>query len=521
MFDTRKATRVVRFFERTLRHPKERNSPFLLLKWERENLRRVFGNVDALGLRIIRRVYLEVAKKNGKTELAAGVGLYMLIADDEPGAEVYAAATTREQAGNVFKVAGAMVNASPILRSKLRVIWSTKTIVKRDDPMSFFKALSADGGAQDGINPHCVIVDELHRWKTARQFELLDVLTKGTVARSQPLVFAITTAGSTEDESPLAWRDHEYTKSIEAGDFVDHSFYGKIYAAEDSDNFQDPAVWAKANPSLETLGGFLKLKALQAECDKAVNQPSRQAAFKRYHLGIWSSEETEWMTRSTWAQNAGERRSLVERPCYLGLDLSSVIDLTSLVVLFPDLTDGTYDVLPFFWMAKERIRERELADRVPYGTWAKEGALEETPGDVIDLRTIKKKIAWCAEVFNVQELAFDPAHANQLAIEIGEELSMKCVPIPQRFTHLSEPSKTLMSLALQKKLRHENHPILRWNMNCVRMKGDQYDNIRPIKPMRNKSSKRIDGAVALINALARAVFFDGGSVYNQRGILTI
>jgi phage terminase large subunit-like protein len=312
-FDPNRAERVCRFFEEILKHPREQYAPFLLLPWQRQFLRRICGLVDADGLRQIRRAYLEVAKKNGKSELAAGVALYLLMMDAEPAAEIYLAATTRDQASIVFRTAAAMVEASQALWREVKVIRSTKTIVKRNDPNCFLRAISADGDAQDGINPHGVIVDELHRWKTGKSHELLNVLVKGTVARKQPLVLEITTAGSTQDESPLAWLEHERVRQIEAGTFKDPSFYGKIYAADPADDWTSPKTWAKANPSLDSNGGFLKTAAIEAECRAAINQPSLQAAFKRYQLGTWLSTETEWMSMEVWKGCAGKRRSLVER----------------------------------------------------------------------------------------------------------------------------------------------------------------------------------------------------------------
>lgn len=522
-YDRERVTRVVQFFEGVLRHPKDRYSPFILLPWELDYIKRTFGMVDEDGLRIIRRSYLELGKKNGKSELAAGIALYMLAADGEPAAEVYLAATAKEQAGIVFRTAAAMVNASPVLHRAFKVIRSTKVIVSRTSPDTFLRAISADGDAQDGINPHGVIIDELHRWKTARSQELINVLIKGMVARKQPLALEITTAGSTQDESPLAWLEHERTRSIECGDFTDPSFYGKIYSADPTDDWTKPETWAKANPSLDVNGGFLKSEVIGGECLAAVNQPSLQAAFKRYHLGIWLSTETEYIPREAWKACTKERRALTERACYLGLDLSETTDLTSLVALFPSSeTDGSvsFDVLPFFWMAKDRIRERELADRVPYGMWVQQGLLEATEGDVIDLRDIKKKIAWMAEVFQVTEVAFDPFHAMQLSIELSEELGLKCVPVPQRFTHMSEPTKKLMELVLGAKLRTEDHKILTWNMHCLRVRGDGNDNIRPTKPERFKSGKRVDGAVATILALSRAMFHRP-SIYETQGLTTV
>ena len=514
----RRVGRVATFFADCLRHPKEGYKPFKLLPWQYDFIRNVFGPELPSGLRRVRRAYLEVGKKNGKSELAAGIALYMLVGDDEPAAEVYLAATTKDQAGIVYRTAAAMVTASPQLRGILKVIRSTKTIVKRDNPNCFLRAISADGDAQDGINPSAVIIDELHRWKTGKSHELINVLVKGMVTRRQPLALEITTAGSTEDESPLAWLEHERTRLISQGIFTDPTFYGKIFASNPKHDWTSPETWKEANPSLETNGGFLPVAALEAECNAAKNQRSLQSAFKRYHLGQWLSTETEYISPEVWAQNAGPRRSLVERSCYLGLDLSERVDLTSLVLVFPS-SDGSMDVLPFFWMAEERVRERELADRVPYSTWVNEGFLETTAGDVIDLEYIKKKILWASEVFDVKQVAFDPHHALQLSIEL-DRAGVKCVPVPQRFTHMSEPTKKLMELALEKKLRHEANPILAWNVNCLRVKDDGNDNIRPVKPDRFTEQKRIDGAVALILALSR-VIVERTSIYEERGIVTI
>lgn len=518
MFDPVKATAVCRFFERILVHPKERLAPFLLIPWQRQWLRQIFGTVDEEGMRVIKRAYLELAKKNGKSEIAAGIALYLLIADQEPAAEIYLAATAKEQAGIVFRVAAAMVEASPVLRRELKVLRSTKRIVKRNDVNSFLAAVSADGGVQDGINPHGVIIDELHRWKTGKSHELLDVLTKSTIARRQPLIVEITTAGSTQDESPLAWLEHERTVAIAKGLFSDPSFLGRIYAADPDDDPMLPATWAKANPSLDINGGFLRSSVLARAAKEAKDMPQLMPGFKRYHLGIWSSTETEWMPLEAWKACGGERRPIIERACYLGLDLSERTDLTSLVLLFPD-ADGTFDVLPFFWMAKDRVRERELGDRVPYATWASQGFLELTEGDVIDLRDVKRKIAWAADVFQVMAVAFDPAHALQLSIELTEEVGVTCIPVPQRYTHMSEPTKQLLAMTLQGRFRHENHPLLNWNMSCLRVRSDGNDSVRPVKPNRFQSSKRVDGAVAMILALSRAMFHRP-SVYETRGIVS-
>ena len=502
-FSEAKADAALNFFELGLKHTKGRftGQPFLLIDWEYEIISDVFGTLGEDGNRQYQTVYVEVPKKNGKSELAAGVALYCLIADNEPGAEVYSAAAAKDQAALVFKVAASMVEASPILSKKLRVIRSTKTIVKRNDPDSFYRAISADGDIQDGINPHCVIADELHRWKVGKALDLWEVLERGTIARSQPLVFAITTAGI-QDESPLCWRYHEYERQVREGIFTDRRFYGKVYGAEDGEDWQDPQVWAKANPSLETRGGFLKVESLEKMAIKAANDPQHLAEFKRFHLNIWGQVENRWMPPDVWASCSGETRPTIGREVYIGLDLSSSIDLTAMVFLFPDEADDSIDVVPHFWMPEDCVRRRELVDKVPYSEWIRKGYIRATEGNVIDVREVKTTLAWAKDEFDVKQVCFDPWHAQQLSIELGEE-GFTCVPIRQGFQTLSEPMKKLMQMALAGKIRHPGNPVLSWNANCVAVKSDGNDNIKPSKPDRARSSKRIDGISALLNAMSR------------------
>lgn len=523
MLDESRAKRAINFFEKVLKHTKGRHAgkPFDLIGWQGETTRDIFGNVDEDGNRLIQTVYLEIPKKNGKSEYAAGVALYCLVADKEPGAEVYSAAAAKDQAALVFKVAASMVEKSPMLSKLLRVIRSTKTIIKRDDPDSFYRAISADGDLQDGVNPHCVIADELHRWKVGKALDLWDVLTKGTIARSQPLVFAITTAG-VQDESPLCWRYHEWHRQISEGIVpANPQFYSRVWGAGEKDDWTDPAVWAKANPSLETADpqGFLKVKALQKIFDEAISKPSEQAAFKRYHLNVWGQKENRWMDPRVWAGCMGgvdlqtvkltlneliEFRGLLNRKCYLGLDLSSTTDLTALTLVFP-WEDGSVDVLPFFWMPEERVKDLELKCSVPFSQWVKDGFIEATEGNVIHYGAVEKRIAWAREMFEVGELGYDRWNAQQLIDDLVDA-GLKCIEIKQNFEHMSPPMKRMMELALDKKLRHFNHPVLKWNADCVCAKGDGNDNIKPSKPNRSADAKRIDGMQSAFMGLGRSMF---------------
>lgn len=519
-FNEQRANSALNFFECVLKHTKGKfaGKPFILVDWQLEIIGDIFGNVDEDGNRIYQTAYVEVPKKNGKSELAAGIALYCLLADNEPGAEVYSAASSKDQAALVFKVAASMVEKSPALSKRLRVLRGTKTIHKRGDPDSFYKAISADGDVQDGINPHCVIADELHRWKVGKALDLWDILTKGTIARAQPLVFAITTAGI-EDESPLCWRYHEYARQIKEGLFSDRHFYGRVFGADPGDDWNDPAVWIRANPSHESRGGFLKHAAIDKEYQTAVNDPVSQASFKRYHLNLWGEKENRWMDMRKWNACSGERRPLIGRTCYAGLDASATTDLTSLVLIFPD-EDGSVDVLPYFWMPAASVREFERKHKVPYSTWIKGEFMGTTPGDVISLRAIREKLDWARDVFDLRHIAYDAWGLHEFARELEED-GFVPVAVNQQFKDLSGPTKRLMELVLQGLVRHQGHPVLKWNADCVAVKDDGNDNIKPAKPKRNMSSKRIDGIQALIMGLGQVIRNEAGSYLSRHAVMEI
>ena len=236
---------------------------------------------------------------------------------------------------------------------------------------------------------------------------------------------------------------------------------------------------------------------------KAQNDPLLENDYKRYHLNYWGQRGTRWMPSERWVQCGEATRKLIERPCYAGLDLSSTTDLSSLVLLFPDETDDTFDVLPFFWMPEDKVRPMELRDRVPYGEWVASGWITATPGEVVRHDAIQKQIAWAREMFDVRELAYDSWNAGEFTQQLIDD-GLTCIPIRQGFQSLSAPTKRLMALVLEKRLRHGNHPVLNWNADCVETRDDGNDNIRPVKPDRKISNKRIDGIVALIMAVDRA-----------------
>jgi phage terminase large subunit-like protein len=512
------------FFERILRHTADEwyGKPFWLAPWQEEAVSQIFGNVDDSGNRIIEMAYLEVPKKAGKSELAAGLALLVLLTTRTRGCQVYGAASATRQAMNVYRAACKMVEQSTILKGKLRVLRGTNRILKRSDPDSFYAAVAADDDFGDGVNPACVIADEVHRWKTRKQLDNWDVLSNGGITRRQTLTIAITTAG-VQNESPLAWRLHEKARKVEEGIVEDPKFYGRIYGAGADDDPSDPRTWIKANPSLKENGGFLDTEKIR---EKYVSHFAEGdlTSFKRYYLNIWDQKEHRAIDLGKWDASAGSwlaegllakspegkvrplpqdhMKRFNRRRCWAGVDLSMTTDLTAVSFVFPTDDDG-YDVLPFFWIPEKGIRKRELRDGMPYTSWVNQGFMESSPGEVIDYRDVKARLEWGAQVFDLQEICLDPWNSRQLSAPMADE-GYVCVEIRQGVLSLSEPSKKLLELVANGKLFHGGHPVLRWNASCV-MAKESNDNLMFSKPERSKNSSRIDGVAATVNALARAI----------------
>ena len=493
-------------------------------------MRDVFGTVrKSDGLRQYSTAYLEIPKKNGKSELAAGFALKMLFMDDEPGAEIYSAAATRDQASLVFKVAAQMVRNAPALHRRCKIVDSTKTIYLKDDPGSFYRAISADAGTQDGINPHGVVFDELHRQKNRN---LWDVLTKGSDTRSQPLLLAITTAGI-ESESPLCWEQHEYARQVLEGVFDDPSFYACIYGLPEDEDWtfegepakgRKPATgWYKANPGL---GDFVRIERVRADAEKAKRLPSEQNSFRRFRLNQWVSQETRWLPLSEWDECKApfNPNTLVGKKCYAALDVSGTQDLTAFVMAFP-IGEEVF-LLPHFWLPEANLQERVIRDRVPYDVWKGMGLLTLTPGNYIDHGFIRTAIIGSgstkgfADLYQIEELAYDPWNAQQIGVEFAST-GLTAFPMRQGFQSMNEPTKAFERGVLGRKIRHGGNPILRWNLDCVTVASDPAGNIKPVKPDRLKSSKRIVGIVAAIMANGRLEMQKGKpkSAYSDRGLI--
>ena len=514
MFDEGKAKRTVDFIN-CLKHTKGkwRGQPFELLPWQEAIIRDVFGTVKENGYRQYNTAYVEIPKKNGKSELAAGVALYMTCGDNEWGAEVYGCASDRQQASIVFDVAVDMVEQCPALKKRIKPVMSVKRLVYKPTN-SFYQVLSAEAYTKHGLNVHAVIFDELHSQPNR---ELFDVMTKGSGdARTQPLFFLITTAGT--DRHSVCFEQHQKAEDILQGRKIDPTFYPVIYGASDDADWSSEEVWRNANPSL---GHTIDIEKVRNAYLSARDNPAEENIFRQLRLNQWVKQSTRWMQMDKWDACAFpvDERELLGRECYGGLDLSSSIDITAFVLVFPTRNDTEkYILLPYFWIPEENMRQRVRRDHVPYDVWAKQGFLQTTEGNVIHYAFIEKFIDDLGKKFHIKEIAFDRWGAVQMVQNL-EGLGFTVVPFGQGFKDMSPPTKRLMELVLEKNIAHGGHPVLRWMMDNIFVRTDPAGNIKPDK---EKSTEKIDGAVATIMGLDRAIRNEGstGSVYDERGILS-
>lgn len=513
-FDRQAAEHVVQFFG-FLRHSKGEwaGQPFELEPWQQFILWSLFGWKREDGLRRFRKAYIEVPRKNGKSTFAAGLGLYLLVADGEPGAEVYAAATKREQAKITWSEAARMVQRSPALARMVKH-WRASDNLSVEATASRFMPLGADADSMDGLNVHGALIDEVHAHKTSK---IVDVLETATGARRQPLEFEITTAGY--DRESICWEHHEYTRQVLEGTIQDDTWFGFIATIDEGDDWKDPTVWAKANPNY---GVSVKADDLQRKADRARRMPIAQNAFQRLHLNVWTQQSDRWIDLDLWDENAGrvDERTLAGRECYGGLDLSSVSDLTAWVLVFPHEEDPeAVDILARFWCPEAQLTNDQNRYREQYQFWFKIGCLNTTPGDAIDYGFIRKQVLEDAERFRLVDLNVDRLFQSyQLSQELADE-GLEVFGMGQGFLSMAGPMKEFERRLLDRKLHHGGNPILRWMAGNMAVKQDPAGNLKPDKA---QSQGKIDGIVALVMALDRAMRHTGSkSVYEERGILVL
>lgn len=532
-FDRKAAQHAVDFFG-FLRHTKGiwakrvDTAGFVLAPWQVFIVANLFGwlRVDN-GQRRFREAHLEIARKNGKSTFIAGMGLYMMFADGEPGAEVYAAATTKDQAKIVFHAARDMVKVSPYLSSRIG-LWRNN--IHYDETSSKFEPLASDSEKLDGLNIHCGIMDELHEHPSRA---LYDVLTTGTGSRSQALMLAITTAGF--DREGICWTQRSYGIQILRRITPDDNFFVFIATLDDGDDWQDERNWPKANPNL---GVSVSLEALRPNFIKAKAQPAALNEFLRKHLNVWTTSDTSWLTAGTWEKNCSQPdanaeqlvlaafEKLKNRRCYGGLDLAECEDLVAFSLIFPpcprvvnrqlDPTDKDkkrmietvtqeedlkWSLLAWFWIPEAYIEQKAKKNRAPYGAWVRGNFIAKTPGNTVAQEAIRNKILELRQHFRIGEVGYDQWGSEWLGPKLLAD-GVPMVKVPQRFEFLSLPTKSLTAFLNSGIVEHYNNPVMRWMASNVELLLDSNGNQRPDK---GKSRNKIDGVVATVMAMGRAL----------------
>lgn len=492
-----KGARVCRFIE-CLPHVKgdkaKRGELFKLEPWQCFILTTVFGwRRKDTGGRRFKRSYVEVPRGNGKSALSSGVGLYCLAADGEQGAEVYSAATTREQSKVVWETAKQMMQKRPDFALTLGVEVSMYSVFKKDTHSKFL-ALSREANNQDGLNVHCAIIDELHAHKTR---ETYDVIETASAKRSSPLIWVITTAGT--DTSGICYEVRNYVKKVLEG-LEDESQFGIIYTTDEGDDWTNPATWAKANPNW---GVSVMPDAYAALAFKAMQTPSAQSNFKTKHLDVWTNADIAAFDMRAWDQ-CGDPKLKIEdfagQECMVAVDLASKIDIASKVRVFTKEIEAKlhYYLFVTCYLPEARVNDGSNAQ---YSGWEIEGWLKTTPGDVLDFAAVKDDLMRDSKDFKLREVSYDPWQATQMAQELTAE-GLTMVEVRPSVQNFSAPMKEFDALMREGRIHHDMNPVMRWMVSNTVAHTDAKDNVYPRK---EKPENKIDGVVATLMALGRAL----------------
>ena len=513
-YDKKKADRAVKFIE-MLPHTKGEweGKPFWLLPWQEQIIRDLFGIVKAEGFRQFRTAYIEIPKKQGKSELAAAIALYLLYADHEPSAEVFSAAADRQQASIVFDVAKRMVEMTPGLQKRSKVMSATKRIVNYSNA-GYYQVVSADVGGKHGYSISGLVFDEIHNQPNRK---LWDVLTKGSGdARRQALHVAITTAGT--DRNSICFELHTKALDILSDRKVDPTFYPVVYSLPMDADWQDEKNWYKVNPSL---GYTVPIERMREAYLQSQDNPAEENVFRTLRLCQWVGSTVQWIPDHIYdlGNQPIDKHALRRRDCYAGLDLSSSGDITALVLMFPPRTDDEkYIMLPYFWVPEETIPKRVQQTSVPYDNWVAQGYVQATPGNVIDYAYIQNTIGELSYKYHIREIAFDRWGSNML-VERLSEMGLTVVPFGQGYKDMSPASRAFYEELMKGNIIHGGNPVMKWMCGNVVIEQDPAGNIKPTKA---KSKDKIDGVVAAIMALDRCIRHENEeSVYDSRGLLWI
>lgn len=435
---------------------------------------------------------LFIPRKNGKTELIAAVLNFFLFGDAEKGKEIYCAANETNQAKIIFDATETMVKQNKTL-SKNSEIWkSTKTIEKKSEFKDFIKVLTANAETKDGLKPYIFVYDELH---AAKDGALYTVLEEGMAHRGEPLAIIISTAGYIQNG--IMKRKYEYAKQVREGIIEDDSFYSMIFEPDEGDDWMDERTWIKCNPAL---GYGVKMDYLRNKFAKAKASGEEEVAFKTKHLNMWTNSANIWIKDEVWMASKSYKLDYEDmRGCklYAGLDLASTTDISAFIGVIPR-DDGGFDLLSRYWIPEDNMRERSRRDRVPYADWVRQGYITVTPGNIIDYDFIEADIKKIADDFKIEILNFDEWNAANIATHL-RDYGVNILGFRQGFRSMSAPTKLLEVLTLQGKINHQNDPVLRWMISNIEILRDPAENIKIDK---SKSREKVDGAVALVMALA-------------------
>ena len=526
-FDPAAANHIIAFFAEFLIFYEGEwdGQPFLLQPWEQFIVGSLFGWKTKENVRRFRTAYIEMAKGSGKTPLAAGIGLYGLTFDDEPGGEIYSAATKREQAAVLFRDAKAFAEGSEALREILTV---GQHNIAFQGTNSFFRPVSSEERGLDGPRPHIALIDEIHEHPNSI---VVDKLRSGTKGRRQALIVEITNAGY--DRQSVCFQHHEFSEKVLEGIIQNDSWFafmsgldvcarcageGKTIPQEgcaDCDDWRNEAVWPKANVNL---GISIKPKYLREQVAEAIEMPAKQNIVKRLNFCIWTESITKWLAADRWAAcgTPVDAEALRGRTCYGGLDLSSNLDLTAWVLVFPPVAEGVpgadaalspqggpYQILCRFFLPGDNMAERVRKDKVPYDVWVRQGFITLTPGNIIDYAFILDQIRRDREAYHVAELAFDRWGSSKITTDLQDlgfqlEGDKSLVQFGQGYASMNAPTKEVEKMVLAGELAHGNNPVLSWMVSNVAIKMDPAGNVKPDK---GKSTERIDGIVALAMAI--------------------
>lgn len=532
VWNVKLAQRAIGYFEEVLNlnGGEFEGKPFEVLNWQAFILGSLFGWLGVDGYRRFRTAYVETAKGSGKSPLSAGIGLYGLTSDGEARAEIYAAATKKDQAMILFRDAIAMVDQSPLLHQRLEKSGAAgrEWNLAHQASGSFFRPVSADDG-QSGPRPHIALLDEIHEHKTRM---VVDMMRAGTKSRRQALIFMITNSG--HDKNSICWEYHDYGAKVSAagaaetmpgGAYYDDSFFAYICGLDEGDDpLKDERVWYKANPSLGD--GIPGLKYLREQVTEARGMPAKESVVRRLNFCQWVESSAPWIGQRAWMDATGvvPPELLVGRRCWAGLDLSSTTDLTALVLIFePTEADPVWRLLPTFWLPEEGLHEKADKDRVPYLAWRDAGWLETTPGRAINKLHVIHRLTELAAQYDLQSIAYDRWRIEDLKQLIDSEgVNLPAlVPFGQGFKDMSPALDEFERRLLNSQLEHNGNPILTW---CAANAVTASDPAGNRKVSKDKATGRVDGIVAAIMAVGVTIkedVSDGPSVYEDRGVLIL